>query len=78
MALYRRKRYRPGDHALLRLNDLGRPGQRCQLCDRGRLEKLLGRQPEPGLPSSGYHLNAEDRVPTQFEEVVVDAYLINA
>ena len=73
-----RERERPGHDPLIGRNlftgfhHFSKPG------DRLVLKKMSWSDPQPGLTSLGNDLNAEDRIATQFEEVVLPTDLINA
>nr|WP_233587858.1 hypothetical protein [Corallococcus sp. CA049B] len=49
-----------------------------QRAQGGVLEEVLHLQPHPGLPRPGHHLEADDGVAAQREEVVVQAHAIHA
>ena len=66
------QRYRAGHQTLFGLDGRGCAGRR-QLGDRLVLKQLFGGEAEARLIGSGDDLDAEDRVPAQLEEVVVDA-----
>ncbi len=67
------QRHRPPHQPLL--SQVGRvlPGHRGQRFHRLVLEELARRQPQPGLARPRHHLQADNRVASQLEEVVADA-----
>jgi hypothetical protein len=74
-----RRQGRPsGDRALLRRRGRRAAGHRRELGDRLVLEHLAGRQAQPHPGSPGDDLDAQDRVATQVEDVVVHAHAPHA
>ena len=69
--LYGRKRHHASHRTLFGLDRRGRASRR-QLGDRLVLKQLFGGEAKPRLIGSGDNLNAEDRIPAQLEEVVMD------
>src|SRR5215217_122938 len=64
---------RTNHQALLSLDGWGNTRNSRQLSNRLLLKQLLRGEPQTCLIRSGNNLNAEDRIPTQFKKVVVNA-----
>jgi hypothetical protein len=67
------KGYRTSHQALLSLDGWGDARHSRQLCYRLLLKQLLWGEPKACLICSSNNLNADDRVPTQFKKIVVNA-----
>src|SRR5215813_1146033 len=65
--------YRTKHQALLSLDDRSDTHHSRQLGNRLLLKQLLRGEPQTCLIRSGNNLNAEDRIPTQFKKVIVNA-----
>src|SRR5207247_2298175 len=66
------KRHRASNQALLSLNNWSRVHHVSQLSDGRILKNLFRRQPQPGLTGTRNHLDAQNGIAAQFEEVVMD------
>ncbi len=79
VALDRRQRRVPGHRPLVLVGVLhGAPGRRGQAGDRLVLEELPGGDREPRPAGPRHHLDAEDRVAAELEEVVVHPHPLEA
>ncbi len=76
--LHRAQWHVTGDRSLGRPLVGGRYGHRREPGDRGMQEHVLGQQPQTRLVRPGHDLDAQDRIPAQLEEVVLNAHLRQA
>jgi hypothetical protein len=77
-ALDRGERDSADDGFLLGVTDFHRGDDRRKRRDGLVQEDVLGCETKLGLSGAGYHLDAEDGVAAEFEEVVVDSDLFHA